>query len=289
MPPARAMGLSRGRACTIGVVILWALLGAASGPKARAQLYGAYAPNPIWGWGGGYPSAVGAVYWPQVNFGTFYGWDTPNVGWWPPFTGWTPPYGGGLTNYGVAAALDSFAMTPSYDVASMTASTSAAASDMLQRDMKAIYYANHPELRANHGDRYNVHSTRAWSRGRAGGARLVDVTSRDGDVLWPLSAPTDGDLNDKRAAASEAIKNSIHEFRTGGGKVSVKTVSAALDRLNGYSEPAIEHLRKSNPAEVHTFIDFVRALDRGLRLLVGKELTDAAKAETPPAPKPAGP
>lgn len=273
---ARAGG--RMTAAVLGLLLI--------GVPARGQLYGPYTPNPIWG--GGYPGTVAG--WPQVNFGTYHGWADPYVGWATPYVGWTPWYSNPLADYQAAAAYDAqlasnYALAQGgYNLSSMQASTYSDASSLVGNDVKSIYYANHPEMLANHGERFNIRTTRAWSAGKVSGTRLVDLTSREGDVLWPLSAPTDGDLVEKRKAASEAIKRAIVEFRGGGGRVSIDAVSSALRALVAYADPAVEQLRKSNPGEVHGFIDFTRSLDRGLRLLVGKDLTEIPRPKSVTSP-----
>jgi len=101
----------------------------------------------------------------------------------------------------------------------------------------------------------------------AGGSLPFDrLIGRDGEVLWPLGAPTDGDLGAKKQAADEAIQGVLQDARRG-RRVPARRVVEARDKLAAYVNPAADAIRKHNEKDVDGFADFVQSLDAGLRSL----------------------
>jgi hypothetical protein len=278
--------------------VLFATIAAASAlapTPTRAQVFGPYWPNPIFGFGGGYawglpPVSFGTFSYPALNFGVV---DFGVMNWYPAdYWGWYNPYW-----YFEAAAQADFLATAdaslseaTFNVQSMQANTVGTANSMIGDRFAELAQLDNMG-RANHSDRFNVQTGARWSTGRASGVRLVDLTSNEGQVLWPLGLPNEGYLRNKRTAANESISAAIREFRTS-GKTSVEKVSKALHDLSDYATPAVDVMRRENASGVHSFIDFVRNLDQGLRGLVGDvNVQNVAhpKLESPRTPRPPRP
>lgn len=92
------------------------------------------------------------------------------------------------------------------------------------------------------------------------------LIGRDGEVLWPLGAPTKGDLGTKKKAADEAIQGVLQDARRG-RRVPARRVVEARDKLAAYVNPAADAIRKHNEKDVAGFADYVQSLDAGLRSL----------------------
>jgi hypothetical protein len=257
---------------------------------ATAQVYAPAFPSPMFNtFGTPYPLDGFATYFPAVNFGAvdfgavnfgavnFGAVNFPAVNFYP-VAGYGydyAPYGGAyqaaaMAPYGLAQA--------TYNVNSMEASTASAASAMIgARSLRAALANGGDAAAAGAAPRYNLRTAR--TRGAAAGPRLVDLTGRDGRVLWPDAAPTDGDLAEKRDAADAAVRRAVTGFRST-GRASVETISSAIRNLVNYANPAIDRLRRDDPAAVFAFRDFVVSLDRGLRALAGKSPIDAPEIES---------
>jgi hypothetical protein len=245
---------------------------------SRAQVYQAYFPNAMFQYGSvGYP-----IVWPYyggIPVAGFY--DNPYY-WWQQWA-----YADTL-----AMAQDGLGQA-AFNVASMEADSASSARSLVASNMLALAAASAPPESATAG-LYNINTGRARFGGGSGGARLVDMTSRDGNVLWPLFAPTAGDLLDRREAANAAIRDVMGQLR-GSGRVAMDPLNKALGALQGYAEPALDHLRREDPRNVSAFSIFVRDLDRGLRGLAGgtsRQASDTAAAprsnSPPPPPAPGG-
>ena len=117
------------------------------------------------------------------------------------------------------------------------------------------------------------------------------LIGRDGEVLWPLGAPTDGDLGAKKKAADEAIQGVLQDASRG-RRVPARRVVEARDKLAAYVNPAADAVRKHNEKDVDGFADFVQSLDAGLRSLAESRGTGrAARApdlDPPNVPKTGG-
>ncbi|GIW88539.1 MAG: hypothetical protein KatS3mg108_2863 [Isosphaeraceae bacterium] len=264
----------------LGLLTAWAL-------PATAQVYAPAFPSPLFNtFGTTYPLNGFATYFPPVGFGAvnfgavdfgavnFGAVNFPAVNFYPvagfgydyaPFGA----YPGALAGYGLAE--------PTYDLSSMEASTAATASGMIGARSLRSLLADQPEAaRAGALPRFPLRSARAGAA--ATGPRLVDLTTRDGRVIWPEAAPTAGDLAEKRQAADDAIRLALSNFRAT-GRASVATITSAIRSLVNYANPAIEQLRRDDPASVFAFRDFVLSLDRGLRTLAGPTPIDAPQLD----------
>jgi hypothetical protein len=226
---------------------------------------------------------------PGVNFGQF-GFPAVNFGvvdfgvmnWYPGFgyfDGYNPYwYFEAVAQADFLAMADAGLSEATFNVQSMKAGTISDANSMIADRLAMLAYLDQAGS-SNHGDRYDIHTGRRWSMGRPSSVRLVDLTSNMGDVRWPLSAPNDAYLRDKRAAANTSIRVAVRDFRSA-GSTSVEKVMKALNDLQSYASPAVDTLRRESPPEVNGFIDFVRNLDQGLRGLVGE-----TNVQTIPKPK----
>ncbi len=89
--------------------------------------------------------------------------------------------------------------------------------------------------------------------------------AKDGEILWPLGAPTDGDLASKKQAADQAITKVVREYAQG-GNAPVRDVVAARRALSNYAVPAADKL-KDNQDDYDDWVNWVSSLDRGLRTI----------------------
>jgi hypothetical protein len=260
-----------------GLVLLPAIfaVGVLAAPGlARAQVFtvggpGAYTLNPYPG-----TTPIGLYNVPDLYAPGGYAWVVPYVN---PYWYWEAQAAAD------SQAASNFALAQgSYNLSSMSAGTTQGAGDLINSNLMANYVLGGVKDYASYAPRYNVQTGNDFTSNAGGGSRLVDITSRGGDVLWPLSAPTDGDLADKRKAADTSIRDAIVDFRRT-GKGSVEKVNAALRNLTAYADPAAKYLRQHDPGQVVTFMELVRSLDRGLRKLVGEPPHQAPRAQTKPA------
>lgn len=265
------------------------MLGCLAAPAA-AQVYQPYFPSPMFQGGGtmypldGFVTDFGAVNFGAVGFGAVdfgaVNFGAVNFG----AVDFLPVNGygyGAYDGYYPAAMMSPYGLgQAAYNVGSMKESTASAASAAIgQRSLQSVL-ANAPPNTGAASPRYNIRSPRSR---RSSGPRLVDLTARDGSVIWPPEAPTDGDLASRKAAADVSIKRVVSSFRIS-GKASVDQVSAAIRHLVEYANPAMQQLRRDNPSAVFAFRDFVVNLDRGLRNLAGKSPIDAPDIDPVRAP-----
>ena len=103
------------------------------------------------------------------------------------------------------------------------------------------------------------------------GVPLSNLFARDGEVLWPLGAPTDGELGTKRDAASAAIQEVVTEFAAD-REVPTRKVIEARQALSDYAVPAARYFEKTeDKQDEKDWENWVSNLDRGLRTLAGIE------------------
>lgn len=276
-PRARPAALA-----ALGLVLL-----ACPAPGLRAQYYG----------GTTYYGGVGYVNWPLVQFPAV---EFPLVQFplvqFPAYMGITNyfdgyAYGNPYTGWDYGAAADSYRLSKyamssaRYTTDAAALATASAANGLIdQQAWQEMAWRNASAAPPPTG-RYAVRTGRAAPSGarESGRTRLLQLTSRDGDVLWPLTAPARGELREKRRAANEAIKAAVRQARAPGG-AHVDTVVEALRALHAYAEPAADALRRDAPDQLGPFLDFLTDLDSGLRALSSDPLPDDAKAPPPPAP-----
>lgn len=251
----------------------------------HAQVISPFYGNPIFGWNGG-PWSLPAVNFGVVNFGVMNWYP---VGWYNMYNPYAYYQAWAQSDYLATASAGLAEAT--YNVQSMQAGTISDANAMISGHLATLVQLDNMS-KGNHGDRYNIETGRRWSMGRAGGTRLTDMTSNAGDVIWPLSAPNDAYLRERRSAANEAIRAVMREVRNT-GRPSTENVSTALHKLADYATPAVDTMRSERTGGVHAFIEFVRDLDTGLRNLVGPVNVETVPklnldARKPPRPNAGG-
>lgn len=268
-----------------------AALGSGFQSQARAQAWGIYGGSPIFGYGGGmYPWSLAPMSWGVADFGVI---DFGVMNWFPGgyFNIYNPYWA-----YQQVAQADYLAMADagltqaSFNVQSLQAGSIADANSLIS-DNLAMFQALDNMSKPNHSDRFNIQTGRPWSAGRSSAPRLADAVANDGNVLWPLNAPNDQYLRDKRAAANTAIKNVVADFRRT-GRANVDKTSLALKNLQAYAQPGVDTMRREGAPGVNGFIEFVRNLDGSLRNLVGevnvndvpRPRLDPPRTPNPPAP-----
>jgi hypothetical protein len=175
-----------------------------------------------------------------------------------------------------------------YNVAANSMATNNVAANLVnQGEYRMMLQRRAASAGKRAGARFDVASGRPTlgGGGRAGTSRLVDITTKEGDVLWPLTAPAGGDLYEKRRAAGQAVRAVVQTFQKD-GQVPVGDVIDALKAVLAYTEPASEFLRKNRPDDAAAFGDFVASLDRGLRLLASGPIPggDGEAAGDPKSP-----
>jgi hypothetical protein len=259
---------------------------ASAGP-ARAQIginYG-YSPGVV-----SFPMVdFGVVNFPTVNFGTV---NFPTVNF-PMVSPLGPDpyynnyywYNNPYAYWDTMAAADTYraakyAMNSArYNVEANSMATNAVAANLINRgEYLAMLQRRADSSGKAAGARYDVATGRAQLGGGAGTLRLVDITTKDGDVLWPLTAPVGGDLFEKRRAANQSVKGLVQTFKKE-GKVPVEDVVHALQTLLAYTAPASEALRKDRPEDADACGNFVSSLDRGIRLLAAGAVHDGDGAK----------
>jgi hypothetical protein len=206
---------------------------------------------------------------PVQNYGVYYGYGSPYYNPNPDayWNSWAA-----ADTYGAAK----YAMTSArFNVATASMATNAAASNLIARDEYAMMLQRRAAaMRGSPSDRYSVQTgSSTFVPGQSGSRKLSEVTSNEGDVLWPLFAPA-GDLFDRRQAAGQAIRSLVQAFKKD-GKLPVEDVVSALKALHAYATPAAESLRKSQPDQVPSFVDFIASLDQGARALAAGPVPDA--------------
>jgi hypothetical protein len=105
-------------------------------------------------------------------------------------------------------------------------------------------------------------------RGRTQLLQRNQVLSRDGKVLWPGRAPSEGELGKARAAAEAAIRVAVKEFEAD-GKASVQSVVEAKELLYAYGKPALEELAGKSRTATEGMIKFLASLEQVLNSLAG--------------------
>ena len=95
---------------------------------------------------------------------------------------------------------------------------------------------------------------------------LNQLIASDGEVLWPLGAPSDGELGQKRNAADKAIQKVVAQFARG-DRVPVRDIVAARNALSDYAVPAADKFEANDKQDYDDFVHYVQSLDAGLRNL----------------------
>ena len=108
--------------------------------------------------------------------------------------------------------------------------------------------------------------------------------SKDGQVLWPLGAPEDGDLKAKKQAASAAIQKAISDYIASNAAPPVREVVAARKALSDYANPAARELKDQRPDDYDAFVNYIQNLDGSLRSLADVAHNGAGTARHRPAP-----
>ena len=129
-----------------------------------------------------------------------------------------------------------------------------------------------------------VQRRKAMSNGSDGSDAIPiqELFSREGDVLWPLGAPTDGDLGAKKDAASEAVKKVVTEFLAD-REAPTREVINARQALSDYAVPAAKYFEKTeDKQDEKDWEKWVTTLDQGLRTMAGIERGPADEARPNP-------
>jgi len=188
----------------------------------------------------------------------------------------------------------------------MNAETATAyqAANLFQNEALAERVDTYRRLKANRGyapdpGRYDVASGGPTPSAPAdSGPRPIPINqiiAKDGEVLWPLGAPEEGDLADKKGAASRAIRE-VAQQAMQGKPVPTSQVIAARNALADYANPAARWFEKNHKSDYDGFVNYIRSLDRGLRSLAesGRMEGEAPAAYsggidiTPPTAAPTG-
>jgi hypothetical protein len=96
-----------------------------------------------------------------------------------------------------------------------------------------------------------------------------EVLQSDGQVLWPSSASTSGELGQKRAAAEAAIRVAVKEFEAS-GKATIQSVAEAKSLLFAYGKPALEATASKSRATTRNLLKFFKSLEQVLDSLAGE-------------------
>lgn len=263
-------------------------------PTAKAQYWFGYQ------YGGIYPGYAGI-------FPAYTGIYPAYTGITPAYTGITPAYTGlpgfGVYDYGFYdpyawyndwAVADTLGLASAgmasarYDLESASSASVASANYLMNKAaQQEMLWQRSLSGNATPIPRYGVRSGRSSSSGRPNPQNLVTQTSREGDVLWPVSSPSQGDLFEKRRDADQAIKAVVRDYRSK-GVAPVDEVVAAIRALHAYVDPAVASLRKERPQDLESFLGFAEGLHSGLRGLAPQPpkpdegpASGAPKAETP--------
>ena len=106
---------------------------------------------------------------------------------------------------------------------------------------------------------------------------INDIFAKDGTVLWPLGAPEEGDLAEKKATAGRSIQ-SVARDALAKQPVTLSRVVAARDDLAAYANPAASWFKDHSAKDIPGFVNFIRSMDDALR-----GLAESKKMGTPPA------
>lgn len=289
MTQSRISSRVRSRTLAVTLTLGLALLATA---KADGQYWNTY-------YGGLYPGYAGI-------YPAYTGITPAYTGITPAYTGITPAYTGlpGFGTYGFydpyawyedaayndSLALASYGMAGArFDLANASAASNSTAYAMIKQAAQAeASWQRSLSGNATSSPRYSVRAGRNSSMREHSPQTLITSTSRDGDVLWPVTSPNAGDLFEKRQEASRAIKAVVRDYRSR-GIAPVDEVVSALRALHGYVDPAVATLRKERPGDVNAFIDFAEGLDSGLRSLTPEAQPGSAEAPKGEASKPEAP
>jgi hypothetical protein len=95
------------------------------------------------------------------------------------------------------------------------------------------------------------------------------VLRGDGQVLWPSSAPSSGELGRLRSAAEAAIRVAVKEFEAN-GKATIQGVAEAKSLLFAYGKPVLDQVGRTNRTEAKKLLTFFQSLERVLDGLAGE-------------------
>ena len=88
---------------------------------------------------------------------------------------------------------------------------------------------------------------------------LESFFGRYEEVVWPVDAPTAGDLTAKRQVSDIASRNTLKEYRER-GLATIATVTTSRNALLDYGRPALAYLRANTPAVAETVHSFLLSL-----------------------------
>lgn len=89
---------------------------------------------------------------------------------------------------------------------------------------------------------------------------LADYFSKDGQLVWPSTAPISGEFGKKQAIADQAVLAVLNEYELK-GLAQLSTVTNARQKLLDYGRPALQEVRaKSTPALADSFHVFLLAI-----------------------------
>lgn len=121
--------------------------------------------------------------------------------------------------------------------------------------------------------RYDVRKRTPKTGSKPGDApRLLprdQVLQKDGRVIWPAAAASDGESARSRAAVEAAIRTVVREYQAD-GKATVRSVAEAKNQLLAYGMPQLERLAGTDRAAEKKLLTFFRSLDRALDEMGGK-------------------
>lgn len=244
--------------CTLGLVL-------GLGAESKAQWISPYGGI---GWGTGYGFGAGYGYGGYGGYGG-WGWGMPMADQW-------------MMRYQMSAL-----NAARYNLASARAANSYRAGALLRQQAFQTMLQNENDSTSRSYDsmdryfnnlptaaRTSGHDERPAAVGEpqrqpsAGDIPFNKLVGRDGKILWPPSAPTTGDLADKKQDADEAISAVLQDLAQA-PSVSVRKIVAARRALNEYAYPASQELRDRSPQDYSSWANWVSSLDQSLRDLDG--------------------
>jgi hypothetical protein len=279
--------------CLAGAALA-ALLGA--GGAARAQVYSGYNGSPLYA-PGVYGVNFGAVEFPTLGFPMSnygypgFGYATPGwgagvgTGYGYGF-GWGYGYGGfgygGYPGYGFMGMsladqwmlkYQQYALNASrYNLMNAEASTAYQAANLMHQQALQTMLQNYSGGKYAGGGASvpRTYGDEGGGDGRkpAGDIPFDQLVARDGQVLWPLGAPEDGDLGSRKQRATAAIQQLLKD-RGEGRDAPVRQVVRARRALSDYAVPAAREIKADHPDDYDDWVNYVSSLDRGLRTLAG--------------------
>jgi len=263
------------------------LLGAG---RAEAQI-GTWNPNYGSEW----------IYNPYAGSGPGFGFGMAGLGFDPYGNGYAP---GGITVSDMAAmkAQMSALNASRYNLLNAQAASAYEAANLLNQEAAKDAVSGYRSAKQAYGPRYNIRTGSPGYTSSAAPPReavaQVDPEAQpilppdrllapDGEVLWPVGAPKGPDLDPRREAASQAIRDAVQPG-TGGRRGSIRRIVRARERLSDYAVPALQQIRTERPQDEEDFVRYVRSLDLALRALAENRGQTENRGDGPIGQAPAG-